>query len=352
MRTRNPAVGSASASVSQYDQNVLRYIKYHRTQNGTSELTICQPLFSGFGNLYLASVAAQGAAATACSGIRTRRSFIAHSGLDIRRRCEFSRQGTSAGLRSAIGGRPRWQSRQETLPRSSRGVNGRFGPHRAASPFCRCCIWSITRRTPVTRETALRIGSPLNRVLQRAGERHVALLHRHIDFRLRGGAGPCQPLIDLLQEIPIRNLVFTEHSSIPVMRRVTTPRRNAAAFGRGIDQEWPHSVRGGGSPVHVYCTRSPSGSLSQLARWWSDLRISYCPWLESAVNAGLDLTSIGGRLPRHHHAMVKSGRTFSTSRMCCFSAYFAHKNRTVTKTGTIKSGRNSRPSKASTPTNQ
>ena len=45
-RTRNPAVGTAKKSVSQYDQEVLRYIRYQSPQNGSSELMICQLLLS------------------------------------------------------------------------------------------------------------------------------------------------------------------------------------------------------------------------------------------------------------------------------------------------------------------
>jgi hypothetical protein len=61
IRTKNPAVGTASNSVSQYDQEVLRYIKYHIPQNGSSELATCHQLFQRVGCLYLAIVPAQGA---------------------------------------------------------------------------------------------------------------------------------------------------------------------------------------------------------------------------------------------------------------------------------------------------
>jgi hypothetical protein len=45
IRTRHPAAGTASMSVSQYEQEMLRYIKYQSPQKGSSELTICQQLF-------------------------------------------------------------------------------------------------------------------------------------------------------------------------------------------------------------------------------------------------------------------------------------------------------------------
>jgi hypothetical protein len=53
MRTRKPAVGKASSKVSQYDQAVLRYIKYHSTPNGTIEFATCQPLFQSGAFRYL-----------------------------------------------------------------------------------------------------------------------------------------------------------------------------------------------------------------------------------------------------------------------------------------------------------
>jgi hypothetical protein len=50
-RTKRPAAGIASSSVSQYDHDRLKYMTNHKAQNGTSVLTICQILLKRLGVL-------------------------------------------------------------------------------------------------------------------------------------------------------------------------------------------------------------------------------------------------------------------------------------------------------------
>src|SRR6266545_2887946 len=55
-RTMKPPVGTARSRVSQYPIARLRYMRYHSTMNGTTELKICHTLRHVSGYAYLETI--------------------------------------------------------------------------------------------------------------------------------------------------------------------------------------------------------------------------------------------------------------------------------------------------------